>query len=322
MIITKCPLRISIVGGGTDLPLFCNDYSGNTTTIAINKYVYISLHDYFDEKVSRIRYSKLEEVNSISDIKHKIFREVLMKYGLKNIEVSSIADIRSGSGLGSSSSFTNALIAACHVKKGEVINHSLIAKESSYIEIERLNYDIGRQDHYSTAFGGFQNLEFNGSNVERKELQNVNVQELFDKIILINTGPRSINLNKRNQVIYEKLTDEKIQTLIELANLSRDFYNCIQRSDFDSTYEVLQLGWDLKKKTHDLLFRPSVSSVISHLKELGAKSFKLLGSGGGGFIMVYEKNSKIYQKIKREFAKQILDVAYDDIGIKLIEKSG
>jgi D-glycero-alpha-D-manno-heptose-7-phosphate kinase len=322
LIITKCPLRISIVGGGTDLPLFCNEYSGNTTTIAINKFIYIALHNYFDEKVSRIRYSKLEEVNQISDVNHNIFREVLMKYRLKNIEVSSIADIRSGSGLGSSSSFTNALIAACHVNKGAEINRSLIAQESSEIEIERLNYDIGRQDHYSTAFGGFQNLEFNGTSVERKALQNLKIQQLFDKIILINTGPRSTSVYERKQVIFKKLNDEKIQILIELANLSREYYKCIQRLDFDSTYEVLQLGWDLKKKTHDILLNPSVSSVISHLNELGAKSFKLLGSGGGGFIMVYEKNSKIYQQINRDFDKHILRVSYASEGIQLIEKSG
>ena len=320
MIITRCPLRVSIIGGGTDLNLFTELFNGNTTTFAINKYVYMSLHEYIDEKVTRVRYSEIECVHKLAEIKHNIFRTVLSDYNLTGVEVSSMADIRSGSGLGSSSAFTNALVMACKKVRNKDLTQYDVATESSEIEINKLGYLIGRQDHFSTALGGIQNLEFDRNKVRSKSLKvtKENSRDFISNFALINTGKRPPRGEDKNHTIFRNLDDTKVKNLLTLAELSREYFQCLENHDYDVTFEVLQKAWDIKKKTHEELFNPAVQGVIDHLSNLGIKSFKLLGSGGGGFMLVYEKSNKLREKLKKDFKENFLEVELDYDGVKII----
>jgi D-glycero-alpha-D-manno-heptose-7-phosphate kinase len=321
MIITRCPLRVSIVGGGTDLPAFSNKYVGNTTTIAINKYVYLIAHRNFNSTGVKVRYSKIEKVNDTKLIKHNIFRQVLSDHKITDVEISSVADIRSGSGLGSSSSFTNALIAICKNLNNENYNSRQIAYESSEVEIKKLGYEIGLQDHFSTALGGIQNLTFESGSVKnqgiflKKEIED----EFINSIILIDTGSRNRDEINRNQRIFQKLSAKKIDNLNKLKDLSMSTSDCLNQGDIDSIGKLIARSWEIKQSTHTDLFTPKIKNSLNSISNLGAKSFKLLGSGKGGFIFVYERNPKIRKKLIKYFDKRVLRVGIDKTGLTNIE---
>jgi D-glycero-alpha-D-manno-heptose-7-phosphate kinase len=321
MIIARCPLRVSIVGGGTDLPLFSNKYVGNTTTIAINKYVYLIAHRNFNSTGVKVRYSKIEKVNDTKLIKHNIFRQVLSDYHITDVEISSVADIRSGSGLGSSSSFTNALLAICKNLNNENYNSRQIAYESSEVEIKKLGYEIGLQDHFSTALGGIQNLTFESGTVKnrgillKKEIE----AEFINSIILIDTGSRNRDEINRNQRIIQKLSKKKIDDLNKLRDLSMATSDCLNQGDIDSIGKLIARSWEIKQETHMDLFTPKIKNSLNSISNLGAKSFKLLGSGKGGFIFVYERNPKIRKELVKYFNKGVLPVGIDKAGLVNIE---
>ena len=321
MIITRCPLRVSIVGGGTDLPLFSNKYVGNTTTIAINKYVYLIAHRNFNSTGVKVRYSKIEKVNDTKSIKHSIFRQVLSDNHITDVEISSVADIRSGSGLGSSSSFTNALLAICKNLNNESYNAKQIAYESSEVEIKKLGYEIGLQDHFSTALGGIQNLTFESGTVKnqgillKKEIES----EFVNSIILIDTGSRNRDEINRNQKIIQKLSRKNIDNLNKLRDLSMATSDFLNQGDIDSIGKLIARSWEIKQATHINLFTPKIKNSLNSISNLGAKSYKLLGSGKGGFILVYERNPKIRKELVEYFNKRVLRVGIDKTGLVNLE---
>jgi D-glycero-alpha-D-manno-heptose-7-phosphate kinase len=323
MVITRCPLRVSLVGGGTDLPIYGDDFVGNTTTIAINKYVYIISHRNFNTKGIKIRYSKIETVNSAAQIKHNIFRQVLGDYNMSNIEISSVADIRSGSGLGSSSAFTNALIAACRIIKNQSINPISIAYESSDIEINRLGYKIGLQDHFSTALGSIQNLSFKSGIVtsNKLDISEEIVKELTDSILLIDTGSRNPSETKRKQRTIETLSQTNLSDLKRLSDLSLQVTSNIKSGNLDLIAEAIEKSWTIKQLTHVDLFTPKVKKTLNEIVKTGAKSFKLLGSGKGGFFLIYEQNPKIRETIWQYFGPRVLAINVDNSGLKNLEAS-
>ena len=172
MLITRTPFRVSLCGGGSDLPQFYRKHGGCVISTTINKYMYITSHPSFDKNTTVLKYSKTETVHDINDIEHSIFRECLKKEGLEGLEITSIADVPQGTGLGSSSSFTVGLIKNLKCHKREYISKNDVAKDACEMEIDILKNPIGKQDQYAAAFGGLNFYQFNNNNI-------VNVNEMF-----------------------------------------------------------------------------------------------------------------------------------------------
>lgn len=160
MIITRAPFRVSFCGGGSDLPNFYEKYGGCVLSTTIRKYMYITLHKYFYDDQIVLKYSKTENVKDFSEICHKIFKQCLSDFNIKGVEITSMADIPAGTGLGSSSSFTVALLHLLYTYKGQYVSKYKLAKEACDVEIRKLNEPIGKQDQFAAAFGGINFYEF------------------------------------------------------------------------------------------------------------------------------------------------------------------
>ena len=160
MIITRAPFRVSFCGGGSDLSSFYEKYGGCVLSTTIRKYMYLTIHNYFYKDQIRLKYSKTETVNNYDEIEHKYFKQCLRDFGISGVEISSMADIPSGTGLGSSSSFTVALLHLLHTYKGEYVSKYKLAKDACEVEINKLGESIGKQDQFAAAFGGLKFYEF------------------------------------------------------------------------------------------------------------------------------------------------------------------
>jgi len=283
MIITQTPLRVSFFGGGTDFPEFYEEHGGAVLTTAINKYVYVIVKPRFDKQI-RVTYRKAELVNSVKDIKHDIVRECLKRVGIDHgIEIITIGDVPAGTGLGSSSAVTVGLLKALHTYKGETMLGEWLAEEACYIERIVLGKPIGVQDQYISAYGGFRHFDFCLESTITKE---VDYGDLFKHLVLFYTG-KTREADKILKV-QSKNISKNIKILQEMKKLT---YKKV-------TGELLNKSWELKKK-----LGPISSSQIDRLYtkalKLGATGGKILGAGGGGFLLLYTNDpDKLRKSIK------------------------
>lgn len=313
MIISKTPFRISFVGGGSDLKSFYKYYSGAVISTSIDKYIYLSMHKYFHQSKYLIKYSQTEEVSSINRIKHNIIREVFRYYSIKNIDFNSTADIPSGTGMGSSSAFTCGLINLCSQYRGEVLPSYEIAKLASHFEIEVLNEPIGKQDQYGCAIGGLKFIQFNpDDSVEIKPilLSYNNLLKLQNNLLLFytdTTRAASSILNEQNQ--NTKSSSKVRDNIRSMSDLAKQLYFDLNKGNVDLMGEYLRDAWEVKKSLASMISTPEIEKIYKIGLSNGATGGKLLGAGGGGFILFYVEES--HQDKLRNALKPYRELPFD-----------
>lgn len=296
MIISRTPLRISFAGGGTDLSEYYRHGYGAVTSTAINKYIYITVNKKWDDKV-RVKYSKTELVNDASEIKHPLLREGLKLVGInKGIEVTSLADIpASGTGLGSSSSYTVGLLNALYAFKGIVKSPQTLAEEACKIEIEILGEPIGKQDQYIAAFGGLQHIRFNSDEsvfIDPVICPKSVKDRIEGNLLLFYTG-----LSRESKTILKHQTQKtplKLSTLDKMRSQSEEIKDAIQHRNYHRFGEILHETWLLKKSLTTRISSGVIDKYYEKARRAGAVGGKILGAGGGGFLLFYveKKNQK------------------------------
>ncbi len=307
MLISRTPFRISFAGGGTDLQSFYQDQMGAVVSTTIDKYIYLAMHPFFFREKIQLKYSKTELVSSIGEIEHQIFKAVLEEKGITGIDINSIADAPSGTGLGSSSSFTVGLLNVVYSYMGENLSKEELASKACYIEIDRLRNPIGKQDQYAASYGGLNHIKFfpDGTvNVEPIRIQNNLKEELDRNLILIFTeGTRSASkiLKKQNEEISKKNKIDQMNLMVSQADKLRE---SLERGSLDDFGQTLHEGWNLKKSLTSEISNTAIDDIYAKGIDSGALGGKLCGAGGGGFILFYcplEKQEEFRQNMSDLF---------------------
>ncbi len=327
MIITRSPLRISLGGGGTDLPSYYRKYEGFLISAAIDKYVYITLHDTFQKEII-IKYSKTERTHSITDIQHPIIRESLKLLNIRseNFELSSMADIPAGTGLGSSGSFTCALLKALHSYNKTFIKPDDLAEEACHIEIDILGEPIGKQDQYISAFGGINCFNFCKDNsVVTKELKisQETLYNLEDNLLLFFTGySRSASTVLKEQDDKSKKDDTgMIENLHFVKELGEKSKVAFEKGDLEEFAHIMNVHWEHKKQRSDAMSNSRINQWYDNALKNGARGGKLIGAGGGGFLMFYADNHKKLRHAMIHEGLQEVRFRFDFEGSKVVTSS-
>jgi len=293
MIITRSPLRISLGGGGTDLPSYYRSHGGFLIAAAIDRYVYITLHQTFQPGLI-LKYSKLEQVSRVEDVQHPIVREALAVAGIEQpfLEITSMADIPAGTGLGSSGSFTTALLKALHAYKKNIVHPQALAEQACQIEIDRLGEPIGKQDQYIAAYGGITCFEFFADDhVEAYPLKITpeTLYNLEDNLLLFFTGySRSASSILADQDKKSRQSDcEMIENLHFVKDLGHQSKAALERGDLPQFGELMNVHWQHKKRRSGNMSNGEIDRWYQLALQNGAVGGKLIGAGGGGFLMFY-----------------------------------
>ena len=308
--LTLAPLRMSFFGGGTDFKSYYSNFDGIVVSAAIRKYVYVHVkrHDPLFQEKYRISYSSVERCNKLNDIKNTIVKSCLMLLDMDEpLQISISSDLPSNSGLGSSSSFTVALLLGLHSLRGEQVSPSQLAHEACEVEINILNSPIGKQDQYAAAFGGFSSYEFlkgEGVKIEPINLKESRLESILKNSMLIWTGKtRDANVILEDQESRFKNNTETLNKMRDLANI---FKREILKSDFSPERfgDLLNQNWALKKNLSPLINNDSIEKVIGRLMSLDCLGFKVLGAGGGGFVF------SIFKKIDLKLVDSMKDMNF------------
>ncbi len=296
MILSRTPFRISFAGGGSDLPSWYKKHGGAVLSTAIDKYIYISLHQKFD-KGYRVSYSITENCTTLDNIKHDIVRESIRYSGIRdNLEITSIADIPSGTGLGSSSSYAVGLAHALSVYKKEIVVKEKLANIACDIEINALNKPIGKQDQYAAAFGGLNLIEFNknGSvSVLPVILDHDTQKELFGRFLMFYTGGRrSADSILKQQVFNIENNKIDVNLTKRLVDLTYELFGQLQDNNIDNIGNILHQGWQIKKKLSADISNEYINNIYDKAIAAGAEGGKLLGAGASGFILIYANKNR------------------------------
>ena len=297
MIIVRSPLRISLGGGGTDLPSYYRDHGGFLIAAAIDAYVYVTVFRPFVEGIS-LKYSKLEKVEKIEDVQHPIIREALQLTGDEDepqVEITSLADIPSGTGLGSSGSFTTALLKALHAFHRRTISPRDLAEEACDIEINRLNEPIGKQDQYIAAYGGLTSFTFNkDDSVDAVPLKisRETLYDLEDNLLLFFTGvSRAAGSILKEQHVRSKASDsEMLENLHYTKALGQRSQEALEAGDTMQFGQIMHEHWERKRKRSAGMSNPQIDEWYELGRANGAIGGKLVGAGGGGFLMFYAED--------------------------------
>jgi len=322
MIISRTPLRASFAGGGTDFPDFYHLDYGAVVSTTMNRYIYITVNKKFDDHI-RVSYSKTEVVESVEQIEHNIIREALIIVGIKKgIEIVYMGDIPLGSagiGLGSSSSLAVGVLNALYAFKGEHVSAERLAREACKIEIDILKYPIGKQDQYAVAYGGFNYYQFNKDEsvyVDPIIYYKKTKEELNRKLLLFYTGIARVSSDilegqKRN-------TTKNFEYLRKIAALAKELRKRLIKNDLNSFGEILHEGWLLKKKLAHGISNDKINESYEKARKAGAIGGKILGAGGGGFLLLYceEKNQDKVRKALSYFKETPFE--FEPQGSKII----
>ena len=293
MIITRSPLRLSLCGGGTDLPSYYREHEGFLIAAAIDKYVYITLHQTFISDLI-VKYSSMERVPSVDAVQHPIVREALKLVGIHetNLEIVSMADIPAGTGLGSSGSFTTALLKALHAYRKNLVHPGELAAQACDIEINRLGEPIGKQDQYIAAFGGITCFTFLGSEEVRAEPLRLDPETLLnleDNLLLFFTGfTRSASAILQDQDSRSRQKDkEMLDNLHFVKQLGYESKEALESGDLRHFAELMHTHWLHKKARTQGMSNASIDGAYDLARRNGAIGGKVIGAGGGGFLMLY-----------------------------------
>ena len=296
MIITRSPLRLSLGGGGTDLPSYYRKHGGFLIAAAIDKYVYITVHHTFNDEII-LKYSSLEKAKCVDDIQHPIMREALKLVDLPDtrIEITSMADIPAGTGLGSSGSFTTALLKALHAHKKSLVHPSELAAQACQVEIDRLGEPIGKQDQYIAAYGGITCFRFlPDDRVEAYPLKisTETIHNLEDNLMLFFTGfARSASSILQDQDTKSKHDDpEMMDNLHFIKELGFKSQLALEAGDLNEFAELMNVHWERKKQRSGTMSNGTIDEWYAVARANGALGGKLIGAGGGGFLMFYARD--------------------------------
>lgn len=329
MISTRTPFRVSLIGGSLDYPTWYKEHGGSVISTTINKYCYLYcryLPPFFNYKY-RIRYSKREEVNSVFDIKHPSVRECLKWMNESNgIELIHSSDIPAMSGMGSSSAFTVGLLNALAGLKGNLVTKRQLARDAIYIEQNKIKENVGSQDQVACAFGGLNKIDFSNDRdffVNPIILKSDNIRLLEDHLLLFFTG-FSRNASEIAKEQIENIKDRKSQ-LLHLSELVKDMEKVFSLNNnlanINEIGKILNESWELKKQMSSKITNDSLNTMYSKALEGGAIGGKILGAGGGGFLLVFVEPDKT-ENVKRELRDLIhVPFRFENLGSQIISYS-
>ncbi len=334
MIIVKAPLRISIGGGGTDLPSYYKHFESTFISAAINKYIYISVHPIFIEDII-LKYSEMEKVKSVDQIKHPIVREALKLTGINSaLEISSFADIPSGTGLGSSGTFTVALLKALYTLKNINHNNMTLAEDACRIEIEKLGAPIGKQDQYISSVGGLTRFHIDKKGIVTSrplEMDQHSRTDLEEHLLLFFTGySRSANELLREQDNKTKEaqgptsassaapSNEMIENLHFTKELGTKIGYALEKGNLTEFGQLMNTHWEFKKKRSKSMSTGRIDEWYSLAMKNGALGGKLIGAGGGGFLMFLADDKRRLRKTMREAGLQDVPFRFDTLGAQVV----
>jgi D-glycero-alpha-D-manno-heptose-7-phosphate kinase len=324
MIIARSPLRISLGGGGTDIPSYYQEYEGFLLAAAVNKYVYVTVMRPFSEGIY-LKYSEIENTKNVIDVKHPIVREVLATLKLKTpqIEITTLADIPSGTGLGSSGSFTTALIKALFTHYRKNIHPNQLAELACQIEIEKLREPIGKQDQYIAAYGGITEFIFHRDGSVSStplEISMQTVHDLEDNLLLFFTGiSRSASSILKDQVEKSLARDaDMMKNLHFTKELGLRSKRALVNGDTNLFGELLHEHWEHKKSRSGGMSSEFIDKAYDDALRAGAVGGKLVGAGGGGFLMFYAQDKERLRYKMVELGLQEVRFQFDFEGTKVI----
>jgi D-glycero-alpha-D-manno-heptose-7-phosphate kinase len=324
MIIARSPLRVTLGGGGTDLPSYYEKFGGFLIAAAIDKYVYITLHDTFVPDLI-VKYSELERVPDASKLKHPILREAFALVGMDGgaLELTSMADIPAGTGLGSSGSFTTALLKALHAHKKNLVHPAELAAQACEVELDRLKEPIGKQDQYIAAYGGvtcFKFLENGKVEAWPLKLSRETRDELEDNLLLFFTGySRSASAILKEQDQKSKSDDKSmIENLHFVKDLGLQSQRALEGGNLAEFARLMDVHWQRKKQRSGGMSNPKINEWYDLAMANGALGGKLIGAGGGGFLMFYAGDKTRLRQAMTKAGLAEVRFRFDFEGTKLV----
>ncbi len=325
MIVSRAPVRFSLGGGGTDLPAYASRFGGFVVSAAIDKYVYVCANKRFNREI-RLAYSKTEIVSSVESIEHPIFREALRMLDVRHgVELVSVADLPANSGLGSSSTFTVALLNALHTYKRELVSSRRLAEEACEIEIDRLGEPIGRQDQYIAAFGNVAAMTFHEDgrvDVAPVAMRDEVLFELENNLVIVYSGVERaarIVLAEQGERMG-RLEPAVVESMHRIKALGHRVVRLLERGDVDDYGELLHEHWTNKRRVASSMTDPVLDEHYEAARRAGAIGGKLMGAGGGGFFMFYVRPGDKRRLIEAMTARglQVLRFRFDFDGARIV----
>jgi len=323
MIIVRAPLRISLGGGGTDLPFYSSKFGGSMVSAAIDKYIYIIIEkrNFYDEIL--VRYSKTEKVKKIEDLEHSRVREALKLLNITEpLEITSLSDVPAGTGLGSSGAFLVALLKALHAYKREDASAKKLAEEAAHIEMEILKEPIGKQDQYMSSFGGVLNLEIDKKGnvmVSPLNASYSTLEEIENNILMFKIGEtRSASDILNNQAKEAESEQNKMDQMHLIKDIGKEIKNALEKGDTKKFGQWLNVHWE-SKKNFGKMSSPKIDKAYEIALQNGALGGKIVGAGGGGFLMVFCENKK--EKLREALENlglREMPIKFDSEGCKII----
>jgi D-glycero-alpha-D-manno-heptose-7-phosphate kinase len=325
MIITRTPFRMTLGGGGTDLPSFYREHGGYILAVAIDKYMFLNVNaPIVDDKI-RVRYTNSEMVDHVDDVKHTLAREALRYFGINSgIEIVSIADIPAGTGLGSSSSYLVGLLNALHVLLQDQATPQKLAEEACHIEMEVLKKPIGKQDQYMAAFGGLTALDIRPDgrvSVTRLGLDVDLLESLEHNILMFFTNEMrdATTILKRQDEATRTKDPIVVRSLREIKDIGLEIGDSISKGNLRRFGELLDVHWQSKKRLSEGISTPQIDAWYELAKQNGAVGGKISGAGGGGFLMLYcEENKARLREVMRAAGLRELKFRFDFEGSKVV----
>jgi D-glycero-alpha-D-manno-heptose-7-phosphate kinase len=327
MIMTRSPLRISLGGGGTDLPSYYRENTGFVISAAIDKYVYITINENFRPQLM-LKYSKMENVDSVDEVEHPIIREALKLVDLDSphLDIVSIADIPAGTGLGSSASFTTALLRALHTLKKNLVIPQALAEQACDIEMNILKEPVGKQDPYIASIGGitcFRFLPDDSVEVEPLRLDAETLANLEDQLLLFFTGyTRSASDLLRDQDCRSKQKDGDMTANLDMVKkLGFQSKEALEQGDLRGFAELMNVHWENKKRRSGNISNAHINDLYDLARQSGALGGKLVGAGGGGFLMLYAEDKSRLRRAMRSTGLREVRIRFDFGGTAVLAHS-
>ena len=324
MIITRSPLRISLGGGGTDLPSYYEKFGGFLIAAAIDRYVYVTVNRPFGTGI-RLKYSDIENVDTVDEVRHPILREALRLMNLRTpqIEITTLAEIPSGTGLGSSGSFTTALVKALYAHRRRLLHSSEVARLACEIEIDRLHEPIGKQDQYIAAYGGVTCFEFHPDGSVSAQPLSIGMDTLFeleDNLLLFFTGfSRSAgSLLQDQKTRSEEADPAMIENLHYVKDLGYRSQRALESGRCDEFGALMHEHWEHKKRRSRGMSNPRIDEWYELGRSSGAIGGKLVGAGGGGFLLFYAEDRKRLRQAMNHAGLDEVRFRFDFEGTKVL----
>jgi len=293
VITTRAPLRVPLGGGGTDLPSYYREHGGFILSAGIDKYVYLQLNTLKVEDFVRVKYSRTERVDEVADIEHPLLREALRHTELGcGLEIGALADVPGGTGLGSSGAFTVALLAALFQHKRDQVSRQALAEQANYVEVELAAQPAGKHDHYLAAFGGLTCLDISTDGcvvVSSLNISTHTLEELRNSVLLFYTGIRreSFDILAQQERDTARGDTGVLQSLHQVKRIGLEVKAALEEGRLDDFGHLLHEHWKVKKLRSGRMTNPRIDEWYGIGREAGALGGKLMGAGGGGFLMFY-----------------------------------